>query len=413
MSRNQPYHEAPRSRSRRTFLAGAATATAFTIIKPALVRGTQANSKIRLGMVGQGNRGHWISGLFAKHGGYQITGVADYFPDVAAEKGKALGVAESHCFSGLSGYKRLIASGVDAVVLETPPYFFPEHAAAAVEAGKHVYVAKPVAVDVPGTLQIEAAAKRAAEAGQLFFVDYQLTTDPHNIEVAKRVREGALGKITYLKTTGINIFWPDPPLTATVESRLQKDHWLNDIVLGGGAIVNYDIHALDVAVWVLGRRPGSAVGRSRRTRPNAHGDAHDVAAVIYEYDDGIYIDHISHASWNHDYTSADALCCRIYGPLAMAQLPCTDKAFIKGTKKPYAGEVKDNYNEGASRNIAAFHDKITQGRYNNDDTVKHAIDSVLTCILGREAAARGEKMTMDQLVKENKKLALDVAGLKD
>lgn len=414
MTQKQSHETTTGKRSRRTFLAGTAGAAAFTMIKPELVHGTSANSKIRLGVVGQGGRGHWISGLFAKHGGYEIAGVADYFPDVAVEKGKALGVAESHCFSGLSGYKRLIASGVDAVALETPPFFFPEHAAAAVEAGKHVYMAKPVAVDVPGALQIEASAKRAAEKNQLFFVDYQLTTHPENIEVARRIREGALPKICYVRTTGISTFWPDPPLTKTIESRLRKDVWVNDTALGGGLLVNYDIHAIHAALWVLGRRPTSAMGRSRPVRPNPHGDIHDVAAVIYGYDDGLYIDHLGHATWNNDFTQADSLCCRIYGPASMAQLPYTDaKAFIKGGAKHYVGNVENNYEGGAVRNIAAFHDKIIKGQFNNDDTVKLAIDSVLTCILGREAAARGENMTMDQLIRENKKLTVNLAGLKD
>lgn len=414
MGNSEQQNGAVATANRRTFLAGAATAVAVTIIKPELVRGSAANSKIRIGVVGQGGRGHWISGLFAKHGGYQITGVADYFPEVAAEKGKALGVAESHCFSGLSGYKRLIASGVDALVLETPPYFFPEHAQAAVDAGKHVYMAKPAAVDVPGALQVEAAAKKAEPNKNLFMVDYQITNDPINVEVAKRVRDGALGKITYVKTTGIGIIWPDPPLTATIESRLHKDVWLSDIALGGDYIVNYDIHAIDAAVWVLGRRPLSAMGHSRRVRPNPHGDAHEVTSLVYEFEDGLYMNHLGHSSWVHDYTQADTLCCRLYGIAAMAQIPCGGKAFLKGGKQHYTGgEVANNYLAGAERNIAAFHDKITKGDFNNEDNIKHSIDSVLTCILGREAGARGEKMTMEQLLKENKKLTVNLAGLKD
>ena len=75
-------------------------------------------------------------------------------------------------------YKRLIDSGVEAVVLETPPYFFPEHAQAAAAAGKHVYMAKPVASDVPGTLKIEAAAHQASGLKQAFLVDYQIPTPP-------------------------------------------------------------------------------------------------------------------------------------------------------------------------------------------------------------------------------------------
>lgn len=82
-------------------------------------------------------------------------------------------------------------SGVEAVALETPPYFFPDHATAAVEAGLHVYMAKPVAVDVPGCLAIEAAvARRAGEKKRVFFVDYQVPTDPHNQEVVRRIGAG-------------------------------------------------------------------------------------------------------------------------------------------------------------------------------------------------------------------------------
>ena len=123
--------------------------------------------KIKVGLVGCGGRGSWIAGLFKQHGGYEFVAAADYFPDRAEKTGTSLGVDKSKCFSGLSAYKRLIDSGVEAVILETPPYFFPEHAEAAVEAGLHVYMAKPVAVDVPGTLKIGALGQdgRGEEAG--------------------------------------------------------------------------------------------------------------------------------------------------------------------------------------------------------------------------------------------------------
>jgi len=82
---------------------------------------------------------------------------------------------------------------LDAIVIESPPYFHPEQAAAGVEAGCHVYVAKPIAVDVPGCLQVQAAAKKAGEQKQCFLVDYQMPTDPHVLECAKRFRAGGLG----------------------------------------------------------------------------------------------------------------------------------------------------------------------------------------------------------------------------
>jgi hypothetical protein len=109
--------------------------------------------KIKLGVVGCGGRGAWIASLFREHGGYEMHAVADHFPEVAEAAGSALGVAPARRFSGLSGYHKLIESGVEAVALETPPCFFPEHVQAAVDAHLHVYMAKPIAVDVPGCLQ--------------------------------------------------------------------------------------------------------------------------------------------------------------------------------------------------------------------------------------------------------------------
>ena len=100
--------------------------------------------------------------------------------------GDALGVDKSRRFSGLSGYKKVIESGVEAIAVETPPYFIPEIAAAGVEAGLHVYMAKPVAVDVPGCLRIGAAGKQATEKQRVFLVDYQIPTDPNNIAGCRR-----------------------------------------------------------------------------------------------------------------------------------------------------------------------------------------------------------------------------------
>lgn len=396
--------------SRRQFL-GAATAAAFTIIKPELVRGAGANSRIKIGVIGQGGRGHWISGLFARHGGYQIAAVADYFPDVAREKGQALGVAPERCFSGLSGYRKLIASGVEAVIVEVPPFFIPEHVAAAVAAGKHVYMAKPVAPDVPGALAVEKAAKDAAAKKQVFLVDYQMPTDPINLEVARRVREGGLGKIAYLATVGISGVFDDPPLAATIENRLQHLIWVNDIAMGCDYIGNFDIHAIDAAVWTLGRRPVSAVGKSRVMRANPHGDSRDTIGVIYEFEDGTILNHRGQALKNN--ADDDGLCCKIYGDKAMAQLNYWGKAFVRGGEKHFGGgKVENLYEAGAARNIAAFHDKIIKGDASNEDTVKHAIDSVLTCILGREAGLRGEKLTMEQVIAENKRLPVNLEGLK-
>jgi hypothetical protein len=112
---------------RRQFIQGAGAAlAAFTILKPGLIRGAEANSKVRLGLIGCGNRGTWIADLFRNHGGYEITALADYFEDKVNDYGNRIQVPADKRFTGLSGYKRLLDSGaVDAIAIESPPYFHP------------------------------------------------------------------------------------------------------------------------------------------------------------------------------------------------------------------------------------------------------------------------------------------------
>ena len=219
MSQDESSHTPGRtsSLSRRGFVGGAVvTAAAWAAPNASLAPAAEPDAaarKIKLGVVGCGGRGAWIANLFRQHGGYEMHAVADYFPEVAESAGNALGVGKTRRFSGLSGYRRLIESGVEAVALETPPCFFPEHVQAAVEARLHVYMAKPVAVDVPGCLQIDAAAKQATADKRCFLVDYQMPTDPHNIECAKRFREGAIARLGMVKSVYYGGYPADPPLT--------------------------------------------------------------------------------------------------------------------------------------------------------------------------------------------------------
>jgi predicted dehydrogenase len=402
--------------SRRAFVAAAASAPLLAAL-PAFAaepgateaKPAEIKRKIKLGLIGCGGRGSWIAGLFRKHGGYEMWAVADYFPEVAEKGGEALGIDKARRFSGLSGYQKLIASGCEAVAIEVPPYFIPQHAKAAAEAGLHVYMAKPVAVDVPGALAIEAAARTAGGKKQCFYVDYQMPTDPINIEVAKRIREGGIGPIAQVTTVGVCGGFGDPPKTATIESRLRGLVWVNDVALGCDYIGNYDIHAIDAAVWVLGKRPVAAMGASRICRADPHGDGRDVCSVVYDYADGLVHNHFGQGLKNN---TDGELSCRVYGQAANALVNYWGKAYVRGGAKHFpGGQVENLYEAGAGRNIAAFYQNVCEGRFENE-TARRAVDGVLTCILGREAAARRTHLTMDELLKENKRLEVDLAGLK-
>jgi len=406
--------------SRRQFLGSTLAATAAGSLLGAI--GSQAaeekpaapapvfKRKIKVGLIGCGGRGMWLTKLFKQHGGYEFHAVADYFPNVAGDAGKVLGVDASRCFSGLSGYKKLIESGVEAVMIEDVPYFYPEQARAAVEAGKHVYIAKPVAVDVPGTLLIGESGRLATKKNLCFLVDYQLPTDPACIEVAQRIRDGAMGPLGHIASFGMAWHaWPDPALGATIESRLRNEIWLADTALSGDTIVSYDIHIIDGIIWVLGKPPVVASGFSRTYRPNPHGDRTDVCSVVYECADGTIWTHVTQALDNSfDVTSLSA---SFFGMKATGHLRYGGKVYVRGGDKHYAGQMGSVYTEGAVRNIASFHRSITEGHFENA-SVQRAVDGHLTGILGREAAARRTKVTMEELLKENKRLEVDLKGLK-
>lgn len=413
--RSQRVSDRTGSLSRRAFLAGtSAAATAVAMGHVAAARAAEpedSSRKIKLGVVGCGGRGAWIARLFREHGGYEMHAVADYFQSVANAAGDSLGVDPSRRFSGLHGYRRLIDSGVEAVALETPPCFFPEHVQAAVDAGLHVYMAKPIAVDVPGCLQVEAAATKAAEQKRCFLVDYQMPTDPHVIECARRYREGALGALGLVKSFYYGGLFGDPPLTETIESRLRSLIWVNDTAIGGCYHVNACIHAVQAMMWVLDKVPVAAAGISRIARANPHGDSHDMFGITFEFADGLIWTHSGRHARGQTGPDDPLATCEFLGDNYM-KIGYGGRALIRGGPQHYGGGTIENlYQAGAVRNIGTFYQDVTQGHVANE-TVRMAIDSCLVTILAREACLRKGRMTLEELRVENRKVDADLSGLK-
>ena len=242
---------------RRGFLAGA-TAMGFTILGPELVYGTQANSKLRIGLVGCGGRGNWIADLFVQHGGYEFVGTADYFKDRADASAKRLKVPDGRSYCGLSGYQRLLDSKLDAIVIESPPFFHAEQALAGVEAGCHVYCAKPIAVNVPGCLTMAEAGKKGTEKKRCVLIDFQTRANEYYQEAVRRVHAGDIGPVVSAEAVYYcgGTWGGNDALAADAknpENRLRA--WGLDRILSGDIITEQNIHALDVATWVIGQRP--------------------------------------------------------------------------------------------------------------------------------------------------------------
>jgi myo-inositol 2-dehydrogenase / D-chiro-inositol 1-dehydrogenase len=395
--------------TRRRFISGAASASfAFAVVKPTAVRGTEANSRITAGLIGTGQRGKMIAGMVASHGGYELTALADYFAPVVEAAGQQFAVPAARCFSGLSAYQKLIATDLDAVFLETPPYCFPEHVEAAVNAGRHVYMAKPLGCDVPGCLKIAQAGKKATANKQVFLVDFQTRTDPFFIEGVKRVHEGALGPLAMLSSEYNDESFADPPKTATIASRLQQLIWVNDENLGGSYLVNAGIHAVDVALWIAGQKPLSATGASRLIRANPQGDSHDVYSITYEFPNGLILNHRGEHLKNRSEFRSD---CLAQGRDGYLETGYTSRVRILGNRTGYrGGDVENLYPRGAERNIDTFHKCVTEGLTDNP-TLEPSVNATLATILGRDAARRRTKLTWNEMIRENRKLEVDLTGL--
>lgn len=396
--------------TRRGFMKGVGAAgLSFTIVKPSSVRGTEANSRIEVGCIGHGGRGGLIAGMLKEHSGYQIMSVADYFGEVSTKAGKKLAVDAKRCFSGLSGYQKLIDSKVEAVFCETPPYCFPEHVTAAVNAGCHVYLAKPVACDVPGCLTVAEMGRKATQTKKVFLVDFQVPTDPFIIEAVRRVHEGDIGPTAMLSSFYTDDGFRDPPKTETIESRLRNLIWVNDVALGGGMIVNADIHAIDAALWVAGARPVSAMGCSRVAKSDAHGDTAYVYSVTYQFENRLIMNHQGEHLRN---TKGFSCGCFAYGTEGYLEANYQGKAWVHSNKKSYrGGEVTNLYVEGIKRNLDKFYNNIVGGIYDNP-TVDSSVNSTLASILGRQAAKQNARVTWDEMIKENEKIEVDLTGLK-
>lgn len=400
---------------RRTFLAGAAAA-AVTIVKPSLVRGTQANSTVELGLIGCGGRGTWLMPLFAnpKNGHYKWVAVADYYPDHAEKAGANHGVEAARRYSGLSAYKRLIEGKLDAVVVQSPPYFHPEHSAAAVDAGKHVYVAKPIAVDVPGCKSVGASGKKATEKKLAFLVDFQTRTNEHFQAAAKFIRSGDIGRLVCGEARypwGVGNF-PAPP---TPNDRLR--YWYCERALSGDFIVEQNIHSIDVACWFLGEDPLQAVGVGGSKRLRSYGNIWDHFAVNFTFKGQQPSPFVLSYTGNQATPGVpDQIPCRFYGSRATVDTDYFSHVWIKGAPKDpgklFDAKIEGLYTNGAISNIQAFYRAITEQDYTNP-TVPESVRSNLVCVMGRNAAYTGEAITWEQLMKDDTRLEPDLKGLKD
>ena len=383
--------------SRRDFMKTSATATAAAATSTALFNalGTnfahaQGSDLIKVGVVGCGGRGSGAAGNVLE--GAQIAGAkAEIYSVGDVFEGSAKGLAGKHnvqrerVFAGLDNYKEVIGSGVDMVILATPPGFRPRHFKAAIDAGKHVFFEKPVAVDPVGVRIVLESSEQASQKGLAVVTGTQRRHETNYTETIKRIHDGAIGDVLHMSVywNGGGI-WSRPRKPGQSDAEYQINNWYHYIWLCGDQICEQHIHNLDVANWVMNSHPISAYGMGGRQVRKEPGQIWDHFAVEYVYpNDRRVMSMCRHWGQSDDRVSEFAI-------------------GTKGTSNPGGWirtndgkrETFKNERSGYVQEHADLIKSMIDGKPLNEG--KQVAYSTLTAIMGRESAYTGREIKWDQ-----------------
>jgi predicted dehydrogenase len=405
---------------RREFVGLAAAATAgFTILKPSTVFGTQANSAVRLGLLGCGGRGTAVTESFLRNTGAIVTAMGDVFQDNLEQSAKRLGSVSTqlgkpfadsgHMFKGFKAFDQLFTSkDIDAVYIATPPYFHPEHLEAAIAAGKHIYLEKPVAVDVPGAKKIIALGEKVK--GKLSLaVGFQIRYASPYVLLEKRIREGQIGSLVSAEIHyfASNIGRPAFADKSADERRLRN--WIYEKTISGDIIVEQNIHIIDCTNWLLGGHPVKAYGKNGRAGRVDDRDCSSHYNCVFTYPKDV---HVSFSSTQYG-KAAWGVGMQYYGTRGIAEARYDAPVRISGDTtweypglgRPQAvdqqaavtGQFKGALDDADANKQAAFIGSVVTGNLLNEAT--SGAESALSSMLGRMAAETGREVTWEELLK--------------
>jgi myo-inositol 2-dehydrogenase / D-chiro-inositol 1-dehydrogenase len=392
--------------SRREFVRQTA-AGAFSI---AAVSGLSSRAfaagsdKVRLGVIGCGGRGtHDSSRCLAAAENVELVAIGDIFGDRLDRYRKVMTerlpdkvkVTDDTCFVGWNAYKQVLATDVDMVILTTPPGFRPMMLKAAIEAGKHVFMEKPVAVDPVGVRSVIASSELADTKGLTIVAGTQMRRISHLVEGVRRVHDGAIGTLLggqCFRLGGGMLGWgPQQRDPAWSDMEWQLRRWLFMTWLSGDFIAEMHVHNLDVMNWAMGSHPVQCVGmggRQQRIEPQ-YGDSYDHFAVEYEYPNGA---RVSYKGAQQDGISNPHY-QRVVGTKGTAQLDF-GRAVITGAN---AAEIGWNEFDPCLTQHADQIAAIRQGKRLNEG--KRIAESSLTAIMGRMSAYTGRALKWDWAMK--------------
>lgn len=401
------------TQSRREFFwnttATAAVAGA-AVMHASFPRGVHAagSDGLRVGLVGCGGRGTGAAAqALQADPNVKLVAVGDAFADriegclAGLQKTEGISgkidVPPERRFVGFDAYKGVIASS-DVVLLATPPHFRPLHLRAAIEANKHVFAEKPVAVDAPGVRSVLETCEMARKKNLSVVSGLCLRYSTAHREMMARLHDGAIGEIRVLQANDFRgPIWLKPREPGWSDMEWQMRNWYYFTWLSGDFNVEQHVHLLDVCAWAMqGRYPARAVGtggRQIRTGPE-YGNIYDHFSIIYEYEDGARLfSHCRQQPGCRNDISAHA-----FGSLGTAEI--SERQQVIQGPNAWARRGKDNSFYQAEHD--ELFSSIRRGTpINNGQYMAH---SSLLAIMGRMAAYTGQSITWEEALNSKEDL---------
>ncbi len=387
--------------SRRDFIK-ATTAIGITAILPGKeLLFAEGSDKLRVGLIGCGGQGtrDTISCVNSAPN-VELVAMGDLFKDRLDESlnelktkvADKIKVSEDTCFVGIDAYKKVIASDVDIVLIVTPPHFHPEHVKVAVEAGKHVFIEKPAAVDPAGVHSIIASSELGEQKGLAIVAGTQRRHNASHIEIMKRIHRGDIGEIVaaqcYYNIGKMEGYWKYYEREGLSDMEWQLRNWPWFTWLSGDHIVEQHVHNLDIINWALQAHPVQAMGMGGR-EVRKLGNIFDHFAVEYEYPNGVRVLSMCRQIEGCSIREGE----RIVGTKGIAH----GSGVIEGQNPyKYEGESPDAYEQEQADLIAS----IRQGKPLNHG--RRLAESTMTAIMGRMSAYTGRALSWDWAMNASK-----------
>jgi predicted dehydrogenase len=399
--------------TRRDFLKTSALAGSV-LAAPAVLnsnlKAAEGGRPLKVGLIGCGGRGTGAANQALKADpNVVLTALGDAFDDqiqkslqsLRKEQPDKVKVTPETCFAGLDAYQKVIDSGVDVVLLASPPGFRPVHLQAAVAAGKHIFCEKPMATDAPGVRSVIESCKQAREKELSVVAGFCWRYEAARREFYKRIHDGAIGDIRAIYATYYaGQVKPMPPASERPagmgDVEWQIRNWYNFTWLSGDGYVEQACHSVDKVAWAMKDQPPlKAVAVGGRQTPNNQGNIYDHMFVVYEFADEVRAFLGQRQIGNTHTDNSDYL----MGAAGVGKILGWQAPYLKGKETwRYRGEKTDMYQTEHNELFAS----IRSGKPINDGT--WMAQSTLMGIMGRMAAYTGQEVTWEQAMNSRETL---------